>query len=176
MPPEQQDRVGAFEELRRYVSQEDDGQPYLDEEPGLIAGERPRIRISVPVVLALVVGALLAGLIIGGAVRPGRSTATSGRAPTAVAAAPASTAASSACKTAITKANRSIDAAAKGQVSLSERATQIMDDRAAGTISRHDAVMKGLRTLITAVDASSTFDSALADYRQVIDICRLETR
>lgn len=188
MPPEQDDqRDRQLEVIRRYVAElgtsrrpdHNDGLPGLPAPP---EGERrwPAGPVLL-IVLGLVTAALLGGFLIGkasgpdstgSAVHTGNSAVASVTSTTATAT--AAPAASAECKTAVDRANRSLAHAVELEQNLAEH-TKIMNDLLKGKIDGGTALKTGMPSLIRGAAEASKFDIALADYKQVVDQCKLQS-
>jgi hypothetical protein len=188
MPPEQDDqRDRQLEVIRRYVAElgtsrqrdHDDGLPGLPAPP---EGERrwPAGPVLL-IVLGLVTAALLGGFVIGRSSKPDSTGSAAHTGNSAVASvtstttttATAAPAASAECKTAVDRANRSLAHAVEVQQNLAEH-TKTMNDLLKGKIDGATALKTGMPSLIRGAAASSKFDIALADYKQVVDQCKLQ--
>jgi hypothetical protein len=99
---------------------------------------------------------------------PSTSTAAQGSNP---AAAPV---ASPACKTAVDRANTMLATAVKLHRELVEY-SKIMTDPSSRELSGRELVDKSAPTLRAGSSESARFTQALADYRQVVDQCQLQT-
>lgn len=177
MPPEQDSpRARQLEALRRYVSELADQVEHPPEPRGR---RRPPSRWLL--LTALLVGLALVGGVLVGAVAwsddrpsparvPGDGSLSSAQSTsTSVAAATAS----AECKTAVDRANRGLASAVKLRNALAEQ-TKIMDDLLAGRIDRAAARRARTPPELTGQLQSARFDLALADYRKVVDQCRLQ--
>jgi hypothetical protein len=101
---------------------------------------------------------------------PSTSTAPQGSNPTT-----AAPVASPACKTAVDRANTMLATAVKLHRELVEY-SKIMTDPASRELSGRELVDKSAPALRAGTSESAKFTQALADYRQVVDQCRLQTR
>ena len=101
---------------------------------------------------------------------PSTSPATQGSNPTT-----AAPVASLACKTAVDRANTMLATAVKLHRELVEY-SRIMTDPASRELSGRELVDKSAPTLRAGSSESARFTQALADYRQVVDQCQLQTR
>jgi hypothetical protein len=177
MPPEQDNpRARQLEALRRYVSELAD---QVEHPPEVRGRRRPPARWLL--LTGLLVGLALVGGVLVGAVawsddrpspapRPGDGSLSSAQSTsTSVAAASASPE----CKTAVDRANRSLAIAVKLRNALAEH-TGIMDDLLDGRIDRAAAREARTPSELTGQLQSARFDLALADYRKVVDQCRLQ--
>lgn len=182
MPPEQDDpRDRQIEALRRYVSEL--GRPGERPAAGVGgaggAGEEPspaqRPPATVPWLLltvVLIAVALVGGILIGQAranVEQGSSAAPGpDRATVTTLGGSVSTAE---CKIAVDRANTSLAIAVRVQGLLDDY-TQIMNDLESGKINSAEAIREGTPSEVGAAIQSAKFQSALADYRKVVDKCR----
>jgi hypothetical protein len=176
MPPEQDDyREHQLAALRRYVSDLDirrqhDGQARP-------AGERRRR--AWPWLLAtllLMAVSLAAGVAIGGGRgrgdrEPARAGGTGLAAATSTTVAPAPTATPE-CAEAVRRANASMRHAVAVASALRKH-TEIMNELLNGKLDASAALRKGTPSLIAGSAESAKFEVALADYRQVVDRCKL---
>jgi hypothetical protein len=172
MPPEQDDnRERQLAALRRYVSDLDVRRQHNGGQ-ARAADERRRTAWPLLVTLVLMAVSLAGGIAIGGrqdrgADRPPAfpaTTATSAVAPSA----------SPECAEAVERANQSISHAVQLSAALREH-TAIMNDLLNGKISADTALRTGTPSLIEGSAESARFDVALADYRKVVDRCRLRS-
>ena len=99
---------------------------------------------------------------------PSTSTAAQGSNPTT-----AAPVASLACKTAVDRANTMLATAVKLHRELVEY-SKIMTDPASRELSGRELVDKSAPGLRAGTSESARFTQALADYRQVVDQCRLQ--
>jgi hypothetical protein len=83
--------------------------------------------------------------------------------------------ASMACKTAVDRANTMLATAVKLHRELVEY-SKIMTDPSSRELSGRELVDKSAPTLRAGTSESAKFTQALADYRQVVDQCQLQTR
>jgi hypothetical protein len=166
MPPEHDDtRERQLAALRRYVSDLDirrqhNGQARLVEE---------RRRPAWPwllVTLALMGVSLAGGVAIGGNRDADRDRASSSGATTS------SVAASPECAEAVERANASMGHAVAVAAALRKH-SEIMNDLLNGKLDADEALRKGTPSLIAGSAEAARFDVALADYRQVVDRCKL---
>jgi hypothetical protein len=165
MPPEHDDnRERQLAALRRYVSDLDVSRQHTGQ--ARPAGERrrtgwPRLLLT----LLLMAVSLAAGIVIGGQRDPARDTGSGFAAAASPTAAPE-------CAEAVRRANQSMSHAVKVAGALREH-TEIMNRLLNGKLSAEAALKTGTPSLITGSAESAKFDVALADYRQVVDRCRL---
>jgi hypothetical protein len=171
MPPEHDDnRERQLAALRRYVSDLDVSRQHTGQ--ARPAGERrrtgwPRLLLT----LLLMAVSLAAGIVIGGQRDPARDTGSGFAAATSTSTAASPTAAPE-CAEAVRRANQSMSHAVKVAGALREH-TEIMNRLLNGKLSAEAALKTGTPSLITGSAESAKFDVALADYRQVVDRCRL---
>jgi hypothetical protein len=175
MPPELDDyRERQLAALRRYVSDLD-----IRRQPG---GDqrRPaeeRRRTAWPwllVVLLLMAVSLAGGIAIGGnrdAAGPSRSPGFESATASSAAAVPT---AAPECAEAVRRANASMSHAVAVSAALRQH-TEIMNKLLNGEIDAATALRTGTPSLIAGSAESAKFDVALADYRRVVDRCRLRT-
>ena len=176
MPPEQDDnRDRQLAALRRYVSHLDDRRQHA------VAQARPageRRRGPWPWLLAtvlLMAVALAGGIAIGATLdrgdrQPGRATRSGvAAAPSTSVAAPTAT---PECVEAVARANASLRHAVAMGGALRQH-TEIMNDLLNGKLDAETAVRKGNPSLVAGAAESAKFDVALADYRRVVDRCKL---
>ena len=173
MPPELDDyRERQLAALRRYVSDLDiRGQRTGDQRP---PGEQRR-RTAWPwllVALLLMAVSLAGGIAIGGnrdAAGPSRSPGFESGTASSVAAVPTAT---PECAEAVRRANASMSHAVAVSAALRQH-TEIMNRLLNGKIDAATALRTGTPSLIAGSAESAKFDVALADYRRVVDRCRL---
>jgi hypothetical protein len=179
MPPEQEDQhARQLEAARQYVS-ELDSPRQRDAERGRPPEDEQRWPAGpvLLIVLVLVAAALIGGLLIGRAseqAKAARSEGSSGAAAVTTTSVTATALASPECKTAVDRANKSLAHAVQVERNLAEH-TKIMNDLLRGKIDGNTALKTGTPSLIRGAAESSRFDIALADYKQVVDQCKLRT-
>ena len=168
------DRERQLAALRRYVSDLDvhKQQAIGQARP---AGTEPRRRTGWPWLLAallLMAVSVAGGLAIGAARDPGSGRASGVAAATSTSAAAPTTAPE--CAEALARANESIGHAVKVAGALREH-TEIMNRLLNGELSLEAARKAGNPALIAGSAESAKFEVAVADYRQLVDRCRLRT-
>jgi hypothetical protein len=180
MPPSEDDRnARQIEALRRYVAElgtdrerPAGGASLPSPEPERSA--RPPLVPWLLLTLVLVAASLIGGVLIGAARETGQRAKAAG--PSGSAAAPTTTltapVASLECRTAVDLANRGLASAVRVQGVLQEY-TQIMNDLRANRIDGRQAADRAMPSLVIGSIEAGKFDSALADYRKVVDQCRL---
>jgi hypothetical protein len=181
MPPEQDDRnARQLEALRRYVAERG-----TEREDSAAETRRQRLlpklsRSSLPLLLLtvlLVAAALTGGILIGGARDADRNAPAAGSpglgAITTISRRVAGPVASPECKTAVDRANRSLATAVRVERILREY-TQVINDLQDGKISSDEAVRKATPGLVVGSIEAGKFDSALSDYQQIVDKCKLQ--
>ena len=188
--PEQEKLNRQLEALQRYVGglQQQRDHAHSAAQPPPAPDSRPSRRwllTGLLVVLALVGGVFVgavawsddrppgaaAGATNGPPVRqqaPSTSPAVQGSNPTT-----ATPVASLACKTAVDRANTMLATAVKLHRELIEY-SRIMTDPASRELSGRELVDKSAPGLRAGTSESARFTQALADYRQVVDQCRLQ--
>ena len=183
--PQQQENLNRqLEALERYVSglqqQREDAKAAAVQPPPEPEPRRPSRRwlllTGLLVTLALV-GGVFVGAVAWSTDQPagakagvaGVSSATSSPDTTRVApvAAPA-------CKTAVDRANTMLASAVKLRRELAEY-SRIMRDPSTRDLSGREVVEKTAASLQAGASESTRFDQALADYRRVVDQCKLRT-
>jgi hypothetical protein len=175
MPPEQDDpRTRQIEALRRYVNE----LGFQQQRPEV---HRGRGRPSFPWLLltgVLVALALVGGVLVGAAAwsddraaQPRGSGTLSGAQSTSTSVVLA--AATPECKEAVDQANKGLASAVKLRAALAEH-IKITDDLLNGRIDRAKALKARIPSMATGEIQSARFDAALADYRKVVDKCRLQ--
>jgi hypothetical protein len=185
MPAEQENFNRQIEALQRYVSD-----LQTQRERAKAAAAQPSAPPSGPgrpsrrwLLLAglLVVLAMVGGVLVGAVAwsddRPAAGRAGAGTSPatpstattTATTVAPI---ASSACKTAVDRANTMLASAVKLREELAEY-SRIMNDPAVLDLPGREVVERSAPPLRASSSDSARFDQALAEYRQVVDQCRL---
>jgi hypothetical protein len=181
MPPEQENLNRQIEALQRYVSdlhkQRERAKSAASQPASTPESQRPSRRwlllAGLLIVLAMV-GGVFVGAVAWSDDRPATSRAGAGASPTtpstgSTAAAPI---ASSSCKTAVDRANTMLAIAVKLREELAEY-SRIMRDPAVLDLPGREVVQRSAPTLQASSSDSAKFDQALADYRQVVDECRL---
>jgi hypothetical protein len=180
MPPEHENLNRQIEALQRYVSdlqkQRERAKAAAAQPPPATEPRRPSSRwlllTGVLVVLAMIGGVLLGAVAWSDdrptSVRAGASTSSTPPS-TDAAAAPV---ASSACKTAVDRANTMLAIAVRLREELAEF-SQIMSDPSIRDLPGREVVERSARPLQASSSDSAKFDQALAEYRQVVDQCRL---
>jgi hypothetical protein len=193
MPPAQDDDRNARQEdrnarqieaLRRYVAElgtnreqrpegETAHEEYDEEEQPNGRRQSPLLPWLVLTAL-LVAAALIGGVLIGAARENGQEAGAGSRSGSAEATTTTLTApvASPECKTAVDRANRSLAAAVKVRGVLVEY-NKVMDDLRNGRIDARQAAAQVSPYLTLGTVESDKFDSALAEYRKVVDKCTL---
>jgi hypothetical protein len=180
MPSEQQDQHALQLEAARRHAAEPGAPSYPDEQRGRPPQDEQRWPAGpvLLIVLLLVTAALIGGFVIGrnseraqAAPREGSSGAAAVTTTTSVATTPV---ASPECKTAVDRANKSLAHAVQVERNLAEH-TKIMNDLLHGKIDGDTALKTGTPSLIRGAAESSRFDIALADYKQVVNQCKLQT-
>jgi hypothetical protein len=176
MPPEQENLNRQLEALQQCVAglqtQRERGK--ARQPPPAGQPRRPSWRWLL-LTLVLVVAALAGGILIGAAPESNSRTASRGPAGSfAAATTRGAPAASPQCRTAVDRANNSLTHAVKVENALAEH-TAIMNDLLNGKIDGGTALKTGTPSLIVGAAESSRFDLALADYKQVVDQCKLLT-
>jgi len=184
MPPEQDDaRAGQLEALRRYFA-ELGGQR---DRPDVEAAEpqpasEPQRRPSPPRLLVtglLVVVALVGGVLVGAVAwsddRPAGGTGSAGvssatQRPTTTT---AGLLASAACKTAVDRANVMLASAVRLRGAVAEQG-RILGDPVNRRLSGREVLERVAPALRAGSGESDRFSRALADYRQVVDQCKLQ--
>jgi hypothetical protein len=170
MPPEHDDyRENQLAALRRYVSDLDvrrQQQPGQDQ-----PGERRRtIWPWLLGTLLLMAVSLAGGIALGGGGQRRASGFASATA-SSVAAAPT---ASPECAEAVERANASMSHAVGVSAALREH-TEVMNRLLNGKLDASAALRVGTPSLIAGSAESARFDVALADYKKVVDRCKLRT-
>jgi hypothetical protein len=179
MPPDQQDQhTRQLEAARQYAAE-----PGAPRHPDEQRGRPPEDELRWPagpmllIVLVLVTAALIGGFVIGrnserAKVAPRERS--SSAAPVTTTSVTATPVASPECKTAVDRANKSLAHAVQVERNLAEH-TKIMNDLLRGKIDGDTALKTGTPSLIRGAAESSKFDIALADYKQVVNQCKLRT-
>ena len=173
MPPEHDDyRENQLAALRRYVSDLDvRRQQHPDQAQ---PGERRRtIWPWLLVTLLLMAVSLAGGIALGGGADGGQRRASGFASATASSVAAAPTA-SPECAEAVERANASMSHAVGVSAALREH-TEVMNRLLNGKIDASSALRAGTPSLIAGSAESARFDVALADYKKVVDRCKLRT-
>jgi hypothetical protein len=190
MPPEQEHLNRQLEALQRYVfdlyQQRERVKAAAAQPPPALEPRRPSrgwlLLTGLLVVLALV-GGVLVGAVAWSDGRPAGAEAGAGvssatqspnvtsgpRSPDTSTVAPV---ASPGCKTAVDRANTMLAIAVKLQAELAEY-SRIMGDPSTGHLSGREVAEKTAPSLQAGSSDSARLDRALADYRQVVDQCKL---
>jgi hypothetical protein len=173
MPPELDDyRERQLAALRRYVSDLDIGGQRSGDQRRPAEERRRTVWPWLLVVLMLMAVSLAGGIAIGGnrdAAGPSRSPGFESDTASSVAAAPT---AAPECAEAVRRANASMSHAVAVSAALRQH-TEIMNKLLNGKIDAATALRTGTPSLIAGSAESAKFDVALADYRRVVDRCRL---
>jgi hypothetical protein len=172
MPPEHDDyRENQLAALRRYVTDLDiRRQQHPEQAP---PSERRRtIWPWLLVTLLLMAVSLAGGIALGGG--DGGQRRTSGFASATASSVAAAPTASPECAEAVERANESMSHAVRVSAALREH-TEVMNRLLNGKIDAGAAVRAGTPSLITGSAESARFDVALADYKKVVDRCKLRT-
>jgi hypothetical protein len=168
MSPEHDDyRENQLAALRRYVSDLDIRRQQHPEE----AQPSERRRTIWP---WLLVTLLLMAVSLAGGIALGAGGGTSGFASATASSVAALPTASPECAEAVERANESISHAVRVSAALREH-TEVMNRLLNGKIDASAAVRAGTPSLITGSAESARFDVALADYKKVVDRCKLRT-
>jgi hypothetical protein len=184
-PQQQEDLNRQLEALQRYVSglQQREhakaaaAQPSPAPEPEPRRPSRRWLLLTGLLVTVALVGGVVVGAVAWSTDQPaganarvaGASSAT--QSPDTTTVAPV---ASPACKTAVDRANTMLAIAVKLQRELAEY-SRFMRDPSNGNLSVRQVVDKRAPALQAGASESTRFDQALADYRQVVDQCKLRT-
>ncbi|MDF2740965.1 MAG: hypothetical protein K0S88_2333 [Actinomycetia bacterium] len=173
MSPEHDDyRENQLAALRRYVSDLDIRRQQHPEEAQ--PSERRRTIWPWLLVTLLLMAVSLAGGIALGAGGDAGQRRTSGFASATASSVAALPTASPECAEAVERANESISHAVRVSAALREH-TEVMNRLLNGKIDASAAVRAGTPSLITGSAESARFDVALADYKKVVDRCKLRT-
>jgi hypothetical protein len=182
MPPEHEDpRARQREALRRYFAglggqrnrpTVEAAEPQPESEP-LRRPSRPWLVLTGLLVVVALVGGVLVGAVAWSDDRPVGGTGTGGASsamqrPTAT----AGPMASAECKTAVDRANAMLASTVKLRRALSEH-DRILRDPSNRRLSGSEVLEKLAPSLRAGSSESARFDRALADYRQVVDQCKL---
>jgi hypothetical protein len=178
MPPEHDDnRERQLAALRRYVSDLEVRRQHDAGEASPAAEGRRAAWPWLLVTLLLMAVSLAGGVAIGardsGARDPGRATGSGFAAATSTSVAAAPTA-SPECAEAVQRANASMSHAVAVAGALRQH-TEVMNDLLNGKLDPDAALRKGTPSLIAGSAEAAKFDVALADYKQVVDRCKLRT-
>ena len=173
MPPEHDDyRENQLAALRRYVSDLDvRRQQHPDQAQ---PGERRRTIWPWLLVTLLLMAVSLAGGIALGGVADGGQRRASGFASATASSVAAAPTASPECAEAVERANESMSHAVGVSAALREH-TEVMNRLLNGKIDTSAALRAGTPSLIAGSAESARFDVALADYKKVVDRCKLRT-
>jgi hypothetical protein len=173
MSPEHDDyRENQLAALRRYVSDLDIRRQQDPEQAQPSEGRRtiwPWLLVTL-----LLMAVSLAGGIALGAGGDGGQRRTSGFASATASSVAAVPTASPECAEAVERANESISHAVRVSAALREH-TEVMNRLLNGKIDASAAVRAGTPSLISGSAESARFDVALADYKKVVDRCKLRT-
>jgi len=173
MSPEHDDyRENQLAALRRYVSDLDIRRQQHPEEAQ--PSERRRTIWPWLLVTLLLMAVSLAGGIALGAGGDASQRRTSGFASATASSVAALPTASPECAEAVERANESISHAVRVSAALREH-TEVMNRLLNGKIDASAAVRAGTPSLISGSAESARFDVALADYKKVVDRCKLRT-
>jgi hypothetical protein len=181
MLPEQENLNRQIEALQRYVSdlhKQRERVKAAAAQPPPPQPPRPSRRWLLLTGL-LVALAMIGGVVLGAVAwsddrpAPRASAATSlATSPTPTTLATLAPIASSACKTAVDRANVLLGIAVKLRVELAEYAN-IMRDPSISDLPGRQVVARSVEALQAGSSDSARFDQALANYRRVVDQCRL---
>jgi hypothetical protein len=174
--PQQQENLNRqLEALQRYVSdlqrqrehtKAAPAQPPPAPEPEPRRPSRRWLLLTGLLVTRALVGGVFVGAVAWSDDRPAAGRAA---AATTTTVAPI---ASSACKTAVDRANAMLAIAVKLREELAEY-SRIMNDPSIRDLPGREVVERSAATLQAGASDSAKFDDALADYRRVVDQCRL---
>jgi hypothetical protein len=185
MPPEQDDLNRQLEAVQRYVSDLQQrerakaaaAQPPPAPEPKPRRPSRRWLLLTGLLVTVALVGGVFVGAVAWSTDRPAgakagvASASSATRSPDTTAVAPVAT---PACKTAVDRANTMLAIAVKLQRELAEY-SRIMRDPTNRNLSVREVVDKRAPSLQAGASESASFERALADYRQIVDQCKLRT-
>ena len=139
-------------------------------EPG---NQRPHGREPIRLIAA---AGLIAALFLGGVVGASLQDSRDHRATAAVqVVTPTRPSITPTCRAAVQQANRSLAVASKVQSNLDEHIS-VMQDLLHGRITSAEAYQRGLPSLVNGAKESARFDVVLADYRNLVRRCQLDTR
>jgi hypothetical protein len=183
MPPEHEDLNRQLDALQRYVADLNEQRKRAKAEAARLAptpeSRRPSKRWLLLTGL-LVVVALTGGLFVGAVAwsddRPAAANAGAARAssvtrgPNTTSAVPV---ASSACKTAVDRANTMLAIAVELQRTLAEY-DKLLSDASNGGLSSREVRERSASVVKAGTSGSARFNQALADYRRVVDQCKLQ--
>jgi hypothetical protein len=173
MSPEHDDyRENQLAALRRYVSDLDIRRQQHPEEAQ--PSERRRTIWPWLLVTLLLMAVSLAGGIALGAGGDAGQRRPSGFAFATASSVAAVPTASPECAEAVERANQSMSHAVRVSAALREH-TEVMNRLLNGKIDASAAVRAGTPSLISGSAESARFDVALADYKKVVDRCKLRT-
>jgi hypothetical protein len=173
MSPEHDDyRENQLAALRRYVS-DLDIRSQQDPEQVQPSERRRTIWPWLLVTLLLMAVSLAGGIALGAGTDAGRRR-TSGFASATASSVAAAPTASPECAVAVERANESLSHAVRVSAALREH-TEVMNRLHNGKIDASAALRTGTPSLITGSAESARFDVALADYKKVVDRCKLRT-
>jgi hypothetical protein len=183
MPPEHENINRQIGALQRYVSdlqkQRERAKAAAVQPPAPPSGPGRPSRRWLLLTGLLVVLALVGGVFVGAVAwsddRPAAGRAGATPSPTPVTVATTTTIApiaSSACKTAVDQANTMLAIAVKLREELAEY-SRIMSDPSIRDLPGREVVERSAPTLQAGASDAAKFDDALANYRQVVDQCRL---
>jgi hypothetical protein len=173
MPPQHdENRERQLAALRRYVSDLEVRRQHNGTTQARPAEERRRSAWPWLLVTLLLMAVSLAGGIAIGNNRGGDTPRSSGFAAATAGSAATTPAASPECAEAVERANESMSHAVKVSAALREH-TEIMNDLLHGKIDGETALKTGTPSLIVGSAESAKFDVALADYKRVVDNCKL---
>jgi hypothetical protein len=185
MPPEQDDLNRQLEAVQRYVSDLQQrerakaaaAQPPPAPEPKPRRPSRRWLLLTGLLVTVALVGGVFVGAVAWSTDRPAgakagvASASSANQSPETTAVAPVAT---PACKTAVDRANTMLAVAVELRRELAEY-SQIMRDPSTRNLSGREVVEKMAPALQAGASESTRFDQALANYRQVVDQCKLRT-
>jgi hypothetical protein len=177
MPPEHDEyRERQFAALRRYVSDLDVRRQHNGGQAPSPPAERrrsawPWLLVTLLLMAVSLAGGVAIGARDGGDREPARATGSGFAAATSTSVAAAPTA-SPECAEAVERANASMSHAVAVAGALREH-TEVMNDLLNGKLDPETALRKGTPSLIAGSAEAAKFDVALADYKQVVDRCKL---
>ena len=182
-PQQQEDLNRQFEALQRYVSglqQREHAKAAAAQPPPEPEPRRPSRRwlgLTGLLVTVALVGGIFVGAVAWSTDQPagakagvaGASSAT--QSPDTTSVAPVAT---PACKTAVDRANTMLAVAVELRRELAEYG-RVMRDPSNRDLSVREVVEKMAPSLQAGASESASFERALADYRQIVDQCKLRT-